>query len=81
MRLRKVWYVYKIENKFMVIASDGLWEFISNEEVMELVVPAFVRNDVEEAVEVLQKKAVEAWVREDENIDDITIIVVFFKYY
>ncbi len=79
--MRKVWYVYKIENKFMVIASDGLWEFISNEEVMELVVPAFVRNDVEEAVEVLQKKAVEAWVREDENIDDITIIVVFFKYY
>ena len=65
----------------MVIASDGLWEFISNEEVMELVVPAFVRNDVEEAVEVLQKKAVEAWMREDENIDDITIIVVFFKYY
>jgi serine/threonine protein phosphatase PrpC len=73
--------VYKIENKFMVIASDGLWEFISNEKVMELVVPAFVRNDVEEAVEVLEKKAVEAWVREDENIDDITIIVVFFKYY
>lgn len=73
--------MFKIENKFMVIASDGLWEFISNEEVMELVVPAFVRNNVEEAVEVLQKKAVEAWVREDENIDDITIIVVFFKYY
>jgi hypothetical protein len=48
---------------------------------MELVVGAFVRNDVEEAVEVLEKKAVEAWVREDENIDDITIIVVFFKYY
>jgi hypothetical protein len=30
---------------------------------MELVVPAFVRNDVEEAVEILQKKAVEAWMR------------------
>lgn len=53
----------KLENKFMVIASDGLWEFITNEEVMELVVPAFVRNDVEEAVEVLQKKAVESWMR------------------
>ncbi len=81
MRLRKVVIDDKVENKFMVIASDGLWEFISNEEVMELVVPAFVRNDAEEAVEVLQRKAVEAWVREDENIDDITIIVVFFKYY
>jgi serine/threonine protein phosphatase PrpC len=47
----------------MIIASDGLWEFISNEEAMELVRPAFVRNDVNEAVEVLQAKAVEAWKR------------------
>lgn len=65
----------------MVIASDGLWEFIDNKTVMDLVIPAFVRNDVNEAVEVLQQKAVEAWMREDENIDDITIIVIFFKYY
>ena len=48
---------------------------------MELVIPAFVRNNVEEAVQILQKKAVEAWKREDENIDDITIQVIFFKYY
>ena len=48
---------------------------------MDLVVPAFVRNDVQEAVEVLERRAVEAWMREDENIDDITIIVIFFKYY
>jgi hypothetical protein len=32
---------------------------------MDLVIPAFVRNDVNEAVEVLQHKAVEAWMRED----------------
>lgn len=45
----------------MVIASDGLWEFIDNKTVMELVTPAFIRNDVNEAVEVLQNKAVETW--------------------
>lgn len=37
----------------MVLASDGLWEFISNEEVLEMVVPAFVRNNAEEAVQIL----------------------------
>lgn len=70
-----------LDDRFMVVASDGLWEFISNEEVMELVIPAFVRNNAEQAVNLLQKKAVEAWQREDENIDDITIVVIFFKYY
>ena len=34
----------------MIIASDGLWEFIDNQTVMELVIPAFIRNDVHEAV-------------------------------
>jgi hypothetical protein len=34
----------------MVIASDGLWEFIDNKKVMDLVIPAFIRNDVNEAV-------------------------------
>jgi serine/threonine protein phosphatase PrpC len=42
----------------MVIASDGLWEFISNEEVMEMVTPAFIRNNAEEAVQVLERAAV-----------------------
>lgn len=64
-----------------MIASDGLWEFISNEEVMEMVTPAFIRNNAEEAVQVLERAAVYAWQREDENIDDITIQVIFFKYY
>lgn len=31
----------------MVVASDGLWEFISNEEVLEMVTPSFIRNNVE----------------------------------
>ena len=42
-----------LDDKFIVIASDGLWEFISNEEVQELVVPAFIRNNAEEAVQIL----------------------------
>lgn len=70
-----------IENKFIVIGSDGLWEFIENEEVMKTVIPAFVRNDPEEAVKELESMAVKAWEREDESVDDITIQVIFLKYY
>ena len=35
----------KLENKFLVIASDGLWEFISHEKVVEIMAPSFMRND------------------------------------
>jgi len=31
-------------DKFAVIASDGLWEFISNEEVAEVVLPYYQDN-------------------------------------
>ena len=37
-------------DKFLILASDGLWEFISNEQAMEAIVPCFMRNDIEEAV-------------------------------
>lgn len=47
---KKVFISSNTENKFMIIASDGLWEFIDNQTVMELVIPAFIRNDVHEAV-------------------------------
>lgn len=49
----------------MIVASDGLWEFISNEEAMEIVTPCFLRNDVEEAVRELERVALAAWIEED----------------
>jgi serine/threonine protein phosphatase PrpC len=35
-------YTLKQEDCFAVIASDGLWEFCSNEEVAQLVVPYYI---------------------------------------
>ena len=29
------------EDKFIVIASDGVWEFLSNEDVMKIVLPFY----------------------------------------
>lgn len=52
-----------LENKFMVLGSDGLWEFISQEQVLEIVIPSFVRNDAVSAVKDLENAAVQAWKR------------------
>ena len=48
---------------------------------MNTVIPAFIRNNPEEATKELENMAVKAWEREDESIDDITIQVIFLKYY
>ena len=31
-------------DRFVVIGSDGLWEFLSNEQVCEMVLPFYIEN-------------------------------------
>ena len=48
-------------DKFFIMASDGLWEFISNDEAVKLVAPFWKKQDPDGAVKLLTKKAVESW--------------------
>lgn len=66
-------------DKFMVLASDGVWEFIDNDECVRLVSPFWENNDPQGACTKLRELSVEHWQREDEVIDDITVIVVFLQ--
>ena len=45
---------------------------------MKMVVPYYIKNDPEGACEKLIKESTNAWKREDEVVDDTTIILVFF---
>ena len=67
------------DDKFIVIASDGVWEFLPNEEIVSLVVPYWLQNNPEGACEKIAKESVAHWKKEDEDIDDITCIVVFLN--
>jgi serine/threonine protein phosphatase PrpC len=67
------------DDKFMVLASDGVWEFLTNDEIIDIVVPFWHNNDLKGACNSIVKESVLAWEREEESIDDITCIVVFFK--
>ena len=35
------------EEKFIIIASDGVWEFLSNEDIAKIVWPFYVKNSPE----------------------------------
>ena len=66
------------DTKFIVVASDGVWEFLNNDRVAEIVLPFYKKNDPNGACKALIKESTEWWNQEDIVVDDITVIVVFF---
>lgn len=67
------------EDKFMVLATDGIWEFLSSSEVIKIVGSAIDRGGKEESCYFLVKEAAKRWKTHDANIDDITLVIVFFN--
>jgi serine/threonine protein phosphatase PrpC len=59
---------------FLVLATDGLWEFMSDAEVVRMV---GVAKDPQEAVETLIKEANTRWLKEEQVVDDTTVCVAF----
>jgi serine/threonine protein phosphatase PrpC len=73
---------YKFEDvdKFMILASDGLFEFIDSDEVVKIVSKYYEKNDIVGCCEFLYKESYRKWIYEEEDtVDDITIILVFFE--
>jgi serine/threonine protein phosphatase PrpC len=59
-------------DRFLVVATDGLWEFVDNQECVEMVEAQPGPTD---AVDVLVTEAATRWMHEEQVIDDTTIIV------
>eukprot|EP00347_Sterkiella_histriomuscorum_P003649 403363481 len=67
------------DDKFIVIASDGVFEFLENEQVAELIWPYFVKHSPEAAGNALVRAAAQKWKENDTVIDDITCIIIFME--
>jgi serine/threonine protein phosphatase PrpC len=64
----------------LVVASDGIWDYISKEDIAEMVVPYFEGREIERACDKLLQCAVERWTEEDDDIvDDITFVLIFLR--
>ncbi len=61
-------------DQFIIIASDGIWEFISSEEAVDYVSAC---ESPQEACDILVQIASTRWMDEEDMIDDITVIVIF----
>ena len=67
------------DDKFIIIGTDGLWEYISSEECVNMVKDFFLKNDIQGAGNLLLKEASKRWIVEQDVVDDITIILIFLE--
>jgi len=67
------------EDKFIVIASDGVWEWLENERVAEIVWPFFIQHAPEAAGNALVRAAAAKWREMDTVVDDITCVIIFLE--
>ena len=67
------------EDKFILLASDGIWEFISSDECVNIVKDYYLKDDIDGALSYLYKESSKRWIMEEEVIDDITLIIVFLN--
>ena len=71
-------YIFNPNDKFMIIASDGVWEFISSQECIDIIKEFYDKNDLKGCCEFLYQESSKRWLKEEEVIDDTTMIIVFF---
>lgn len=50
-------------DKFIILASDGLWEFMESDEVVSIVKDYYVKNDIQGAAEFLVKESSKRWIK------------------
>jgi len=60
------------KDKYLVIASDGLWEFMTDQEVMDIMI---TQQEPRRSVDLLIMEANGRWMKEEQVIDDTTVIV------
>lgn len=68
-------------DSFMVLASDGVWEFMSSQEVVDFV--GRMRREgrtASDASEALVREAVRRWRRNEVVVDDTTAVVMWMNW-
>jgi len=71
-------YKFSSSDKFLILASDGFYEFMSNNELVNIVSKYYERNDIVGCCEYLYKESYRKWINEETDIvNNITIILVF----
>ena len=64
----------------VIVASDGVWEFVGNESLKEIVQKYVFTKNAKDCVNDIVQKSRKMWEKSGFAIDDITCVVGFFEY-
>ena len=74
------YYEFTGNEKFIVIASDSIWQFIDSDECTEIIKEFYEKNlDAIGALNALVTEAIKRWKKQENKIEDITAVVIFFE--
>ena len=66
--------------KIIVMGTNGIWEFLTNDKIMDIVLGYYECEDVNGATQKVIETAEKLWkIKNPKNIPDLTVIVLFFK--
>jgi serine/threonine protein phosphatase PrpC len=66
--------------KFIIIASDSIWQYIDSDECVRIIKDYYEKNmDAVGALNSLVTEAITRWKKQENKIEDITAVVIFFE--
>lgn len=74
---------YDLDNeqiKILIFCSDGIWRFLNNDKILNIVLPYYEQNDIKGATNKIRETAYNLWnIINPRGISDITVFILFFK--
>ena len=64
--------------KYIIVCSDGVWEFLNNDNVKDIGKKFYLENNASAFCYELVSQSLEEWTKNDIIVDDITAVVSFF---
>ena len=66
--------------KILVFGTDGVFKFLTNDKIMDIVWPYYENDDVNGATNKISEIAIKLWnFKNPKGISDVTVFVLFFK--
>ena len=73
-------YNIQPQDEFLIVASDGVWEFLTNQEVIDIASIGIENDDYRKAASDIVKYSRNQWLKNDNCIDDITCVIIKLKH-